>query len=266
MRWRAALPVPVALAVAAIALAVALALAGCKPSASGASGPELLVAAAASLRGVMPDLVTAFTTERGEARLTVTYGASGDLRQQVEGGAPIDVVVFANARTVEDLIKAQLADGATRRVVASNALVLIGPRGAKRYTFATLDTVLAGEKIAIGNPKSVPAGQYAETSLRALGKWDAIQDRLVLAGDVSGVLAYVRHGEVSAGIVYKTEIHGIPDVDVLDELAQGAGERPVVVAAVTTGSKQAEAARAFVAFLGSPAAQGILTAHGFGPQ
>lgn len=258
----------VALLSALLTLAVVVVAACKKSAASGQADGEVLVAAAASLRGVMPAIVAAYGKEvpSERARFVVSYGASGDLRHQVEGGAPIDVVVFASGKPVDELIESRLADPATRRVVASNSLVLIGPhlegRG-KRYTFATVASVPEGEKIAIGNPKTAPAGQYAEEVFRELGTWDALQPHLVLTGDVSGVLAYVRHGEVSAGVAYKTEMHGIADVDVLDEW-KASGERPQVVAAVTTGARDAADARALVVFLASPTAQRILTDYGFG--
>jgi molybdate transport system substrate-binding protein len=229
-------------------------------------GPkEVLVAAAASLRGVMPDVVAAYAKEHPDGpRFVVTYGASGDLEKQVEGGAPVDVVVFASGAPVDELVKQKLADPATRTVIATNALVLIGPPGAARHTFATVDAVAPADKIAIGNPKTVPAGQYAETALRSLGKWDAVEPHLVLAGDVSAVLAYVRHGEVAEGIVYKTETHGIADVEVMDELSSANGTRPEVVAGVTTGSKDAADGRSFVTFLAGPASQALLRGFGFG--
>jgi hypothetical protein len=59
--------------------------------------------------------------------------------------------------------------------------------------------------VAIGQPKSVPAGQYAEESLRALGLWDRIQPKLVFAENVRQVLDYVARGEVEAGFVYTTD-------------------------------------------------------------
>lgn len=270
MRWHAA-----ARRVASgLVMGLCLCLDACNKSASSAQPEsEVLVAAAASLRGVMPDIVAAYgkAHAEGRERFAMTYGASGDLRQQVAGGAPVDVVVFASGKPVEDLIKARLVDPATRKVVASNALVLIGARGgrgSKPLAFATLDTVPVGDKIAIGNPKTVPAGQYAEETLRGLGKWDAVQPHLVFTGDVSGVIAYVRRGEVAAGVAYKTELHGIADVEVLDEVKPDGsrpGSRPEVVAAVTTGARDAAHAKALVDFLASPEAQRILADYGFGP-
>jgi molybdate transport system substrate-binding protein len=224
---------------------------------------EIIVGAAASLRSVMPDLMTAYAKDH--VRLTASYGASGDLRNQVQGGAPIDVVVFASGKPVDDLIKEGLADSATRKVVATNAIILIGPKNGGPYKFMTLATLPSGEKIAIGDPKTVPAGQYAQAALEKLGEWDKLRDKFVFAGDVAGVLAYVRRGEVAAGIVYKTEALHIDDVRVLDELAATeSGPRPEVVAAVTAGSKAAAEARGFVDFLSTPPAAKLFVAYGFG--
>lgn len=230
----------------------------------GGQGTEVVIAAAASLRGVMPDLMSLFAKDHEGVRLTASYGASGDLRQQVEAGAPIDVVVFASGKPVDELVKARLADGATRKVVATNQLILIGPKGGRPYTFQTIESVPAGDKIAIGDPKTVPAGQYAQAALQKLGKWDSVQSRLVFAGDVAGVLAYVRRDEVVAGVVYRTETHGIADIVVLDELAADGGPKPEVVAAVTVGSKATSDAKAFVEFLGGAQAKKTFTDYGFG--
>ncbi len=249
--------------VLALLLGLSLAVSGCH-HASEASTTEVTIAAAASMRLAMPDLMGAFSKDHEGVRLTVSYGASGDLRQQVEGGAPIDVVVFASPKPVDDLIKARLVDAATRTVIATNSLVLVGPRGGKPYTFLSIETVPVSEKIAIGDPKSVPAGQYAKAALEKLGKWDAVEGHVVFGGDVTAVLAYARRGEVSAAVVYKTDVHGIADVVVLDELRGDVAPRIEDVAGVTTATKSAGEAKAFVQFLGSAAGRKILDAYGFG--
>jgi len=224
---------------------------------------EVVVAAAASLRNVMPELVTAYTASRPGVRVVVTYGASGDLRRQVEAGAPTDVVVFAGAKPVDDLVGKGLCIGDTRRVIAKNRLVLIGPKGGKKVTFETIDSLLAGERLAIGDPASVPAGQYAKQALEKLGKWDAMKERLVLGSDVAAVLAYAKRGEVPAAIVYGTDTRGMDDVVVMDEAkGEWAPEAPVV-AAVVKGSKREEAGRFFVEFLESKGGQKLLRSWGF---
>jgi molybdate transport system substrate-binding protein len=243
-------------------LIAALLLAACSRQ---APGGEVTLAAAASLRGVLPALVDAYRSTHPGVLVKATYGASGDLKKQVEGGAPVDALIFAAARPVDQLAAEGLVDASTRRVIARNQIVLIGPVGGKPVTFATLTALPPGDRIAIGDPGAVPAGEYARTWLTALGEWQPLQGRLVLGGDVSAVLAYARRGEVAAAVVYRTEVRGIPDVVVLDEARGPSAPRPEVVAAVVHGARAAGEAGAFLAFVGSPEGQKILADFGFGP-
>ena len=225
----------------------------------------MTLAAGASLRGVLPELVRAYQATHPGVRVAATYGASGDLKKQVEGGAPIDAVIFASARPVDELVAAGRAEAASRVVLATNQLVLIGPRGGPRLTFATLDALPAGEMLAIGDPGAVPAGQYARDYLQRLDKWKALTGRLVLGGDVAAVLTYARRGEVAAAVVYRTELRGIDGIALLDEASGPAAPRPEVVAAVVSGARAAAEARAFLAFAAAPEGQRILASYGFGP-
>lgn len=225
---------------------------------SGGPAPDSpTVAAAASLRTVMPALIDGFGGD-----VTVTYGGSGTLRQQVEGGAPIDVVLFAAPAPVDSLISKQLADPATRVRVATNDLVLIGPTDAKDLTFETLGSLAAGERIAVGEPGAVPAGRYTKEALTRLGTWGTLQPRIVFAGDVAAVLAYARRGEVGAAAVYRTDAAGIDDVRVLDVADWEGAPRPEVVGAAVSDSARG---RAFLQFVASPAGAAILERFGFGP-
>jgi molybdate transport system substrate-binding protein len=221
-----------------------------------------MVAAAMSLRNVLPPIIDAFQRRSAAPKIVVTYGASGDLRRQVEGGAPIDAVVFASASDVDFLIeRGRIAGG--KRVVASNQLVLIGPRGAEPLTFEHIDSVPAGEYIAIGDPETVPAGRYARQALQTLKKWDAVRDRIVFGGHVAAVLQYARRGEVAAAVVYGTDVIDVDDVVILDRAHGDWAPRIETVAAVVAGGKEA-GARPFVDFLETPAARAIFSAHGFG--
>lgn len=240
---------------------VALAVTGCNaPSGDArAEQKETVVAAAASLRHVLPVLVDRW----GKGKVIITYGASGDLRKQVEAGAPIDLVLFASRKPVTQLADAQLTLGEPSRI-ATNTLVLIGPDDGKRYRFADLPALPANDKLAIGDPGAVPAGDYARQMLTELGHWEALRDRIVLGGDVAAVLAYARRGEVAAAIVYRTETHGISGIAVFDEAPADAGSTPEVVGSVVTTGKNVEGATAFLAWLAGPDARQILADAGFG--
>ena len=236
---------------------LALLLGACVGGASTSDAPTATVAAAASLRTVMPALLEAWGSHA-----TVTYGASGTLRRQVESGAPIDVVVFASATPVDDLIANGLAAASSRTRVATNELVLIRPAALDTdLTWRTLGSLPEGEKLAIGEPAAVPAGRYTKEALQGLGSWDALQDRIVFGGDVAMVLAYARRGEVATAAVYATDAQGLDDVVVLDRAGWDGAPLPEVVAAATS---ETASGRSFLAFLDTPSARTVFKAHGFG--
>lgn len=245
------------------ALSIVAVMLGCKGSR--ASEQELTLAVAASMRSALPALAARYEAGRPGVKVHATYGASGDLRRQVEGGAPIDGVIFANAQPVDDLIASGRVDAATRKVLATNALVLIGPKGASPLTFDTIDAVPPGEKIAIGDPGAVPAGQYARAALQKLGKWDAVKGRLVFGGDVAAVLAYARRGEVAAAIVYRTDVREIEGVTLFEEAKGDWAPRVEVVGGAVKAARASAEAAAFLEFVASPDGQKILRELGFGP-
>jgi molybdate transport system substrate-binding protein len=228
------------------------------------AGGETLLGVAASLRSAMPEVIRRFEAAQPGPPVAASYGGSGALARQVEAGAPLDAVVLAGAAPVDALIAAGHAEAGTRRVVATNELVLIVPRGGAEVDFATLDRLPAGERIAIGNPDSVPVGIYAREALLRLGVWERIADRVVPAADVAAVLAYARRGEVGAAIVYASDVRRVSDV-VVREVARGPwAPRPELVAVRTRRASDPERAGAFLAFLAGPEAAAILREHGFG--
>lgn len=245
------------------AAAIALAIAACKTSEDAAPPqPETTVAAAISLRNVLPTLIERYGKDKN---VTVTYGASGDLRKQVEGGAPIDIVVLASKKPVDQLIEKGLVDGESVRL-ATNTLVLIAPATKKTdLTWKTLTKIPKGEHLAIGDPGAVPAGDYAKQALTKLGIWEEMQDRIVLAGDVGAVLTYARRGEAAAAIVYKTEAAHLTDVVILEEASGDFAPIAEVMGAATKSGSNLEGGRAFLRWLQSPEAQKILAETGFGP-
>ena len=164
--------------------------------------------------------------------------------------------------------RAEAARGsATRRVFARNVLTVIKPADSKIDIAKPADLLDARvTKIVIGNPKTVPAGQYAEESLKALGLWDKLQPKLVFSENVRQALDYVARGEVDAGFRLH---HRCGDPRPAGEGGVPAGEdtyRPVLYpAAVVTGAKQATLAQAFLDLLLSREGQAMLGRLGFQP-
>jgi molybdate transport system substrate-binding protein len=227
---------------------------------------EVTLGVAVSLRGVMDALDAAFHADHPRLHVRPVYGASGDLKKRVIDGAPFDGVLFAAGKPVDELVSSGLVDATTRKVVATNQLVLIAPKGSKlALGFQNIDQLPDDEKLAVGDPGPVPAGQYARQALEKLGKWTAVEKRLVLGGDVGQVLAYARRGEVAAAIVYATDVIGLDDVVVLDRAEGDWAPRTEVVAGVLKGAPRARQAGVFLEFVAGPAGAKLFADHGFGP-
>src|SRR5262249_27011613 len=185
--------------------ALAVALAAVMLVATGARAQEVTLSVAISLKEVTEDLGRSFMASHPGVTLRYNFGASGDLQKQIEAGAPVDVFLSAAQRQMDDLEKQNLIITSSRRAFARNVLVVVKPADSSLDLSKTSDLLNAKiTRIAIGQPKTVPAGQYAEESLRSLGVWDSVQPKLVFAENVRQVLEYVGRGEVEAGFVYTT--------------------------------------------------------------
>lgn len=227
-----------------------------------AHAQTLTVSAAASLGDAMKAIAPLFEAQHPGVRLRFNLAASGVLVQQLAAGAPIDVLATADEETLDRAAAQKLIDPGTRRVLATNALVLVAPAASGWVGLEAL--VGPGVKrIALGKPGSVPAGRYAQQALQARGQWAALQPKLVPADNVRQVLDYVARGEVEAGFVYATDAASAAGkVRVVTVMGGHAPIRYPV--AVSSASGQPALARAFVQFLTSPAAQAVLRQQGFG--
>jgi molybdate transport system substrate-binding protein len=230
------------------------------------AGDTVRVAAAVSLSESMNQIARQYENESGD-RVELTFGSSGQLAAQIQSGAPVDAFISAANKQVDDLAKAGLIDEASRRVVVGNALVLIVPPkavGAPESFVALAEASV--RRVAIGEPKTVPAGQYAQQVLRALNLIDKLGDRIVYGANVRQVLDYVIRGEVSAGIVYRTDALEAGDKVKVVATAEEKWHEPIVYpAAIIRSSRKCEAAKKFLDYLGSEKAQSILRARGFTP-
>ena len=236
----------------------------CPFVAEGAAGEPVRVAAAISLKDALNEVAAAFKAGGG-GDVRFTFGSSGQLLAQIEYGAPLDAFISAAHAQVDALVAAKRADAAAVRVVAGNGLVLVVPADAKSPPTGFQD--LADRKhrrVAVGEPKTVPAGQYATQMLRALKLDEAMKGRVVHGANVRQVLEYVERGEVDAGIVYATDAResggrvrvvatGEPDTH--DPI-----EYPAVVLA---NSPRRAGAEAFLDYLATRKARDVFARRGF---
>lgn len=232
-----------------------------------AAAQPITVSAAISTKDAVSELGRVFASSHPGVTLLYNWGSSGSLQKQIEAGAPIDVFISAAARQMDALEEGKLIVPGTRKVIARSLLAVIKP-GDSRVDIVKPGDLLEARvgRIVVGNPRTAPAGQYAEESLRALGLWDRLQPKLVFAEDVRQALEYVARGEVDAGFVYTTD--AATRGRAVKEAFRPAEDtyRPVVYpVAVVTGARQPALAAAFIDLLVSREGQAVLSRYGFQP-
>jgi len=232
---------------------------------SAASAGEITVSAAISLKNAFEEIAKIYQVTGGRARILFNFGASGDLARQIEGGAPVDVFASAAQKDMDGLDSKGLILQGSRSNIAANSVVLVVPVGSKAVP-ASFEGLAAKEikKIAVGNPKTVPAGRYAEEVLTYYKLFPSVKDKLIFTENVRQVLDYVARGEVDAGIVYATDASTRSKEVRTARSAPEKSHKPVVYPiAVVKGTENEAAAKAFVGFVLSPEGQRILEKYGF---
>jgi molybdate transport system substrate-binding protein len=244
-------------------LLVILGIIPAKLSAADKPKQEILVAAAASLKDVFEEMGSAFEQKSPDTRVTFQFAASGALQQQIEQGAPVDVFVSAAQKQVDALLQKDLLIKDSVQVIMSNELVLIvRPDQVPPQRLADLKNP-AYKRLALGESRTVPAGQYAEAWLQNMGLLEVLKPRLVPASNVRQVLTFVETGNVTAGFVYASDARSSSKVKVA--LRASKDQHPPIVypLALVKRSQKQTVAQAFVKFLAGPEARSILLRHGF---
>jgi molybdate transport system substrate-binding protein len=230
-------------------------------------GHELILSAAISLKEATEELGRQFQVQHPGVILRFNLGSSGSLQKQIEAGAPADLFLSAGQREMDALEREGLLLAGSRRAIATNRLAVIVPADSRLDLREAADLVRPEvRRIALGNPKTVPAGQYAEACLRALGLWGTLGPRLVFGENVRQALEYVSRGEVDAGFVYVTDAASRAGQVRIAFRPPPDSYPPIVYpAAVIAASAHRSQAQAFIDLLLSPQGRSVLARLGFQP-
>lgn len=221
---------------------------------------EVNLSIAASLKDVINELVTAYSKDHPGTGFVSNFGASGSLAKQIESGAPADLYISADPDWMNYLAGKQLIVPATIGIFAYNSLVFVGMPGRA----ATLSDLTKLEKIAIGSPKSVPAGAYAMQALKKAGLAKNLESKLVMAKDVRECLLYAERGEVDGAFVYRTDALLAKTVGTLFSVPQELYPRVAYPVALTVMGAQHPDVSAFLGYIRGPAGSAMLEKYGFG--
>ncbi|MBN3951391.1 MAG: molybdate ABC transporter substrate-binding protein [Nostoc sp.] len=250
------------IAVAGLLLAIGLPLVTPSPVIA-QSNTSILVSAAASLKEALEEIKPLYQQSKSDVNISYNFGASGALQQQIEQGAPADIFISAGKKQMDALEEKGLLLTGSRTNLANNRLVLIVAQdvvGIASFYDLTDSKI---KKIAIGEPRSVPAGQYGEQVLKKLKLYDRVKSKLVFANNVRQVLAAVESGNAEAGLVYATDAKISNKVKVV-VAADDKFHSPIVYpVAIIKSSKNTSAAKEFVEFLSGSQVKAVLKKDGF---
>ena len=226
---------------------------------------SILVAAAASLKNAYEDeLISMFEEQYPGVTVERTYDSSGKLQTQIEEGLEADVFMSAATKQMKALDEEGMIASDTIVNLLENKIVLIVPTGSDSK-IDSFEKIGDAASIALGDPESVPAGQYAKEALTNLNVWDSIQDKVSFGTNVTEVLNQVAAASADAGIVYATDAASKADqVTVVAEAPEGSLEKKVIYpVAVVKATAHEDAAKAFVDFLQTPEAIAVFESYGF---
>ncbi len=224
----------------------------------------LTISAAASLKEAMTEIKELYISENPDTELILTFASSGSLAEQIKQGAQVDVFLSASTKYMDDLKEAGEVDQTSLKNLLANEVVLIVPKNSTT-TITDFSQLIdpSIKKIGIGEPQTVPAGQYASEVFAFYNIKDQIKDKIVYAKDVKEVLTWVETENVTAGVVYSTDAKVSDSVKIIATASSDSHKAIIYPIAVTKASKNPQTAKAFIDFLSSNEIKEIFVKYGF---
>lgn len=223
----------------------------------------ILIAAAASMEKSLEELIPQFEEKYPWITVEGTYDSSGKLQTQIEEGLEADIFLSAAMKQMNALKDENMIDADSIVELLENKVVLIVPTGVESKV-TSFDDILNAETIAIGDPESVPAGQYAKKVFDSLGIYDKVAEKASFGTNVTEVLNWVAEGSADAGVVYATDATSTDKVTIISEAPEGSlDEKVIYPIGIVTASEKKEAAGLFVEYLQSEVGTSLFEKYGF---
>ena len=226
-------------------------------------GTVMLAAAASLEKSFTEQLIPMFEAQYPNVKIEGTYDSSGKLQSQIEAGADVDIFFSAALKQMQALQEEGYIDADASVDLLENKIVLIVPKGSEEG-YTSFEDIVNADMAAIGDPESVPAGQYGKEALENLGLWSEVENKLSLGTNVTEVLNWVAEQSADAGIVYATDAASIPDkVTIIAAAPEGSVSKVIYPVAELKDTANKEAADAFMEFLQSADALKVFEEAGF---
>lgn len=256
------------LALATASIALGFGVIQAKPAQAATFSGPINIYAAASLTDTLRQVETLYQQSNPDVTFMNTFGGSIGLANQIIMGTnpnPVDIFFSVSQAPLDNLQAANKLIPETRQDILNNTLAIITPINSTLRISSVQDLVPL-DKVAIGNPATVPAGVFAQQLFTNSGISGQIQSKLVLGTDVRDVLSLVSNNTVDAGIVYTTDaltaldkvkIAYTPPINLYSPIVYGS--------AVLRQTQNLDAAKDFNSFLRSPQALSVFQVSGFTP-
>jgi molybdate transport system substrate-binding protein len=223
----------------------------------------ILIAAAASLQNCLGDeIIPMFEEKYPNIKVDATYDSSGKLQAQIEEGADVDVFMSAAMKQMKTLEDEGLIIKDSIVPLLENSIVAIVPKGDK-VNFNGFEDILKADVIAIGDPDSVPAGQYAKEAFLNLKMWDNVLAKSSLGTNVTEVLNWVAEGSADVGVVYSTDAAMNDNVEIIGFAPEGSVSKVIYPVGIVNKTKNEEESKIFTEFLKSAEAIKVFETFGF---
>jgi molybdate transport system substrate-binding protein len=223
----------------------------------------LLIAAAASLKNCFEDeLILMFEEKYPNIAVDATYDSSGKLQTQIEEGADVDVFMSAAMKQMNALDEKELMVKDSIVKLLENKIVLIVPKDSDKG-IAAFEDIIKADTVAVGDPESVPAGQYAKEAFENLGLWEEVSSKSSLGTNVTEVLNWISEGSADAGVVYSTDAASNENVIIAAEAPEGSVSPVIYPVGIVKASTKQDSAKFFVDFLKSEEALTVFGKYGF---
>ena len=225
----------------------------------------LRVAAAADLQYAMDDLTSHFERRSG-VKVVASYGSSGNLRSQIQNGAPFDLFFSADADFPRRLVEGGFADADTLIIYAHGHLVLWAAAelklGLAERGFEVLKDPRV-QRIAIANPQLAPYGRVAVAALQHAGLYEAVKSKLIFGENITQTAQFAQSGSAQVGVLALSLTYA-GSMKNGEKWELPANLYPVIeqAAVVVRSSTNKKAARAFLEFVESREGQEILANYG----
>jgi len=233
-------------------------------TATAVQAESISLSVAASMTDAFKEIIANFSADNPEGKILPNFASSGSLAKQIDQGAPADIYVSANLKWMRYLIDKKLIAPGTDRIFAYNKLVFVGK---KENGPLSLTDLPALDRIALGSPQSVPAGQYARQAMQGAGIYSTLQRerKLVMAKDVRQALLYADRGEVDGAFAYRTDALLASNAEILFTVPDNLYDRVSYPMALTVAGARNRLAKSFYDYMATAKAVAILTRYGFEP-